>query len=565
MGIRSKLTLIIIALCMGVVIVLTSIFYFEFDAALKERVFLQLSSVKMLKIVQVRETLARKAQEFSLFIQKKEVKESFQQIEYSKSWPHKVGKYILNDKKPQNEEVLIHDISVQDSSGIITLAYTTKLDSQYVVAIIQIPEIQQVLMERTGLGETGESYIVGGDYRLRTQSRFYPQKKPLLIKAETEGVKKGLAGGEGTAVFEDYRGVEVFSAYEAISAFGLQWVLLSEIDHDEALLPLKVLHTNILYVFIIASIVVFFISFLVARKIVKPVLLMANQLQQMSRGVLEHSGETVSRDDEIGEMFHALGQLVETMERTIIFAKMIGNGNFRVAYKLLSNEDKLGKSLLQMREQLKKYREQEEKLITEKQLSLLRGQEMERSRLAKEIHDGLGPLLTSMRLRIQALYLSSEKEKELLDLLDQTISEVRIMSNRLMPSVLEDFGIGEAIANLIKFLRPMVEASIYYKNALTAPMNISDDISISLYRIVQEALNNAIKHAKASEIRLSITQFDDLITLFITDNGVGFNTDGNHTGHGLQNMAERVALLNGSFEITSNKKGTTIDIEIPLI
>ncbi|UII25541.1 ATP-binding protein [Fulvivirga maritima] len=554
-----------ISLIMGVVIVLTSIFYLEFDAALKERVFLQLSSVKMLKIVQVREVLAARAKSFSQLAQQNEANDTFYKLKYFESWPEQIDKYKLLHKLPENGQVLIQDISPQDSSGIITLAYTTKVDTSYVVALIQLPEIQQILMERTGLGETGESYIAGSDLSLRTQSRFYPEKNPLLIKADTEGVKKGLQGEEGTAVFRDYRGTEVFSAYEAITAFGLQWVLLSEIDHNEALFPLKVLRTNILYVLIFTSILVFFISFLVARQIVKPILMMAKQLQKMSRGVLEQSNDSVARDDEIGEMFNALDQLIETMERTIIFAKMIGNGDFKVDYQLLSNEDKLGASLLQMREQLKNYREQEEKLITEKQLSLVRGQEMERSRWAKEIHDGLGPLLTSMRLRIQALYLPEEREKELLSLLDQTINEVRTMSNRLMPSVLEDFGIGEAIANLVKFLQPMVEAPIYFKNALTDPMIIPEDISISLYRIVQESLNNAIKYAKATEIRLSITQFDDLITLFITDNGVGFNVNKNHTGHGLQNMAERVALLNGSFDISSEKSGTTIDIEIPLI
>ncbi|UII19634.1 sensor histidine kinase [Fulvivirga ligni] len=562
MGIRSKLTLIILTLCMAVVLVLTGLFYFQFDTALRDRVFLQLSSVKTLKMVKVREVLQERAEALEKYPAAITSSE-FELVRKFSDWPKTFEGHSIANDSPIEGQTIIKDITTADRA-VITLLYATKRGDEYLIGITEVPEIQTILLERTGLGESGESYIVAADSTLRTQSRFYSDSSFLSIEVKTAGVAEGLAGTSGKGIFNDYRDVEVFSSYEPIDLYGLNWVLLSEIDLKEALMPIKELRSRIIYILLFTLLIVLVISFFTAKLIVRPVLKMEGTLERMSRGVLKRPLYKKNRADEIGLMYKALEQLIQAMEQTITFAHTIGEGNFDAEYTALSKEDELGASLLKMRDQLKLYHKKEEQLTIEKQLSLVRGQEIERSRLAKEMHDGLGPLLTSMRLRIQSLYLPEGNEAELLTLLDQTITEVRRMSNHLMPSVLEDFGLGEAIANLTLFLQNMSGIKIQYKDDLTDALSIPDDISVALYRIAQETLNNVVKHAQATEIRLSVTQFDDYVSFYVEDNGNGFDINKKYSGHGLLNIKDRVAILKGTMHLNSNTQGTIIEIEIPL-
>ena len=93
---------------------------------------------------------------------------------------------------------------------------------------------------------------------------------------------------------------------------------------------------------------------------------------------------------------------------------------------------------------------------------------------------------------------------------------------------------------------------------------IDDSIQITLYRIAQESLNNAIKHSQANEIKLSITAFDKHVSFYVSDDGIGFDPFKNTKGNGLRNMRECVKLANGTLEIDSKKSGTTLEIEIPI-
>jgi len=216
-----------------------------------------------------------------------------------------------------------------------------------------------------------------------------------------------------------------------------------------------------------------------------------------------------------------------------------------------------------MKDKMREYKENEERLLKENQRSILNGEEKERSRLSKEMHDGLEPVLTTLRMNIQAADLTMATKESLLVRLDETIGEVRRISNNLMPSVLVDFGAGEAIGNLIDQVRENSPVNILYKKDMSSESDIDDSINIILYRIAQESLNNAIKHSNASEIKSSVTAFDEHISYFISDNGVGFDQSHSTKGNGIRNMKERVKLANGTFDIRSNGEGTIIEIEIP--
>lgn len=198
-------------------------------------------------------------------------------------------------------------------------------------------------------------------------------------------------------------------------------------------------------------------------------------------------------------------------------------------------------------------------------LALVKGREEERARLAKELHDGIGPLLTTLKLQVGAIEMRLEEKEKLKALIDNTIDEIRRISNNLTPSVLQDFGVGEALRNLISAVRSSVpHLTIRYQSDISHSDRIPHDVQVALYRIAQEGLNNAIRHAQAREIKLSITQFDDRISLFLIDDGRGFNLNQAFEGKGLYNMRFRTDLLRGSFLIASGDDGTAVEVEIPI-
>lgn len=570
--IGNKLALVMIGLCLVVITAVSSLFYIQFDAALKERVFLQLSSVKQLKVSQVESILESRVNRFKAYNRQREKSltggfsgEFFQVFHVSDTFPQSLKGFRLKEPTElASGEIKFQDITQQHSAGELTIAIITRHRGSYVTAITKLPEIQDVLFERTGLGLSGESYLVGSDYYMRTRSRFYPETKPTEIKVEIPAVKIAFEGEEGQLIHPDYRGEKAFSAFQPINNYGLQWAIFSEIDYNEALLPLKILRRNILIALLVVFVFVFIAAYSIARVVVKPVISMKQELNAMSKGIINPPQYDHERADELGQMFAALDQLVRALKQTIEFAGKIGNGQFDANYSLLSEEDRLGQALLMMKEKLSEYQEKERKLIKENQQSLISGQELERSRLSKEMHDGLGPLLTSIRLKIQAMDLSKDEKVNLTRAIDDTIKEVRRMSNNLMPSVLTDFGAGEAIGNLVEQMQKDAPFIILYKNAMNEAAYVPDDIHIAIYRIAQEALNNAIKHSRASEVKISVTQFDEFLSFYISDDGIGFDVDGKYEGHGLRNIRERVKLLNGTIFFESDSDGTTIEAEIPL-
>ncbi len=563
--IGNKLAIIMVGLSLVVIALLSSLFYVQFDRALKERVLLQLSSVKNLKILKIENELEDRLKEFKMLVSNETLLDginknhAFQKIEELAVLVDSLDIAWHNKQQP-----FLIDFTGREGYPSITVGFLVLEEGKYVLGVTEMPEVQDILLERTGLGQTGESYIVGEDLLLKSQSRFY-EGTPTDILVDTEGVKLAMTGDAGNGSIKDYRGVEVFSSYEMISKYGLQWVVLTEIDHQEALFPLHQLRIDLLYMLLLIFVFVLVASYLLSRMFVSPVVYMEKRLNMMSRGIVEGVATDEKGYDEIGRMFDALNRLVTALSATIVFADKIGTGNFDAEYKPLSTEDKLGEALIRMRDRLTEYQQNEERLIKENQKSIINGEEKERSRISKEMHDGVGPLLTTLRMKIQSTDLDPDIERTLLKRLDDTIMEVRRISNNLMPSVLVDFGAGEAIANFINQVKENAEIKILYKNDLTSKSNVDDSIHIFLYRIAQESINNALKHAGATEIRVSVTSFDDHISYYISDNGSGFDVRENHAGNGLRNMRERVKVANGTIDITSDTSGTTIEVEIPIL
>jgi signal transduction histidine kinase len=219
-----------------------------------------------------------------------------------------------------------------------------------------------------------------------------------------------------------------------------------------------------------------------------------------------------------------------------------------------------------------------DQLIFQKQLTskrilsaVLRTEEKERIRFSKELHDGLGPLLSSAKMSISALSGTGQTEANL-DVIrnsgfviDEAIRSLREISNNLSPHVLNEFGLGKGVGNFVARLGSMHDVKITYNTNL-AGERFDADVEVILYRIICELVNNTLKHSGASEAKLDLVYEGESLTLDYSDNGRGFNMRSvTGAGMGLSNMASRINTLNGILEIESERgAGMKAHIEVDL-
>ncbi|GAB2581072.1 sensor histidine kinase [Spirosoma areae] len=266
--------------------------------------------------------------------------------------------------------------------------------------------------------------------------------------------------------------------------------------------------------------------------------------------------------------------------------------------KLLSANKSLKETRQQLFEATKlQYQQQidEQKLRTS---YLIAGQEEERKRLSRELHDGLGQMLTAIKLQIEGLETTltraaateqilpatyAKNLKTLTGLVTQTIQETRTISNNLMPSVLSDFGIVPALKMLAEQDRSEAIDVTFETNLTTDTSRLDKNVEIMLYRVTQEAVSNAVRHANPSHIHIALKERGNILQLLVSDNGQGFQVsqkkqpslvaksslNGEVMKHrppsqGLHNIQERTKLLNGKFKLNSAPgKGTKLQVSVP--
>ncbi|XOV93397.1 MAG: PAS domain S-box protein [Bacteroidota bacterium] len=189
-------------------------------------------------------------------------------------------------------------------------------------------------------------------------------------------------------------------------------------------------------------------------------------------------------------------------------------------------------------------------------------QEKERKTIASNLHDSLGQKLVASKMYLSQLDDgTSEALSKAGKLIDQSINEIRSLSKTLSFYTIQGQGLKSAIEDVLSTFPDNIEVkyiSEFQEEALT------DELSTQIYRIVQEGATNILKYAKASKVELSIKNEKNLLSLFISDNGIGFDTSNEQSGNGLRNIRERVARCNGFIEIISNSKGTSLKIKLPI-
>jgi PAS domain S-box-containing protein len=217
--------------------------------------------------------------------------------------------------------------------------------------------------------------------------------------------------------------------------------------------------------------------------------------------------------------------------------------------------------------------EESQEKLSQLNARFLAAQELERQRISRDLHDDLGQSLMVLKMQLNAVKKSFKRGQQTWDEFDRVIDfvnviadQVRVITRALRPSVLENLGLGKALAQLL------ADFEKYQKIQVSQEMDdvgdlLSPEAQVTVYRIFQECLTNATKHGKATSMQVRLKKNDGVVCIICTDNGIGLDLSdgGREQGLGLAAMEERVRLLQGSFEITSEKgKGTRIAITLPL-
>jgi len=197
-------------------------------------------------------------------------------------------------------------------------------------------------------------------------------------------------------------------------------------------------------------------------------------------------------------------------------------------------------------------------------------QEEERKRIANDLHDDVGAQLSTLKLFIYRINENSfpadtDLKENIKKLIDSSIKGIRRSIKDLSPNALEKFGFEPTIRDLFDAIRKAESIDIKYDSNING-RKFDSKIELNLFRVIQEIINNTLKHAQATEIRIDINSLSDQLHIHIQDNGIGFSLNGNNNkGLGFKNIESRLYLIKGKYVVSSSpENGTSYQINVPL-
>ena len=220
--------------------------------------------------------------------------------------------------------------------------------------------------------------------------------------------------------------------------------------------------------------------------------------------------------------------------------------------------------------QKNKFQQQLNKQQNEMMNTVIAVQDKERKRIAEDLHDSLGSILSAAKLKLSAVADSENGNgrhnyDDTMKLLDEAVNEMRNISHNLLPASLLRLGLVAGLQNLIDKITSKADLRITFIS-YGFKERLNENIEVSIYRIILESFNNIVKHAKAKNVTVQLMQYDNYINILIEDDGIGFenNDDIRRDGIGLNNIFSRVDSMKGKVDIdTRPKAGTVINIDIP--
>ncbi len=296
-------------------------------------------------------------------------------------------------------------------------------------------------------------------------------------------------------------------------------------------------------------------------------------LQEKTRE-LEIKYETKRKDAEIRKQELEIQQKTtqrNNLIRGIGFLLLLGVSLIWGIYSRMQRNKRISLQEKELQNQRYNALEQDQKLLS--MASVLEGQETERIRIAKDLHDGLGGLLTNVKTHFGKIQSEIEKVESLdiyksaNQMIDKAHDEVRRISHNLMPSDLRAGGLPVAVRQLVHEMKTVHELNTDFEMIGFNDARIDEKVELSSYRIIQELINNMLKYANANHAFIQISKFENEIQIVVEDDGVGFDYEKEleSSGLGLKSIQNRVDQLGGHMDVVSSDgRGTSVTINIPI-
>lgn len=429
-----------------------------------------------------------------------------------------------------------------------------------------------------GLGETGETYIVGSDFTMRNDSRFFIQGPEryfkqliklnrdsatvrliqsrstsiLLQGARTEATTDALKGSTDTKIIDDYRNVPVLSSYSPLNIPGVHWVIVAEMDASEAFYFVYTLREKLILAALVILLLGGVLGVLISQTILRPILSLAKTVERFGKG--DHSSRaTVQSGDEIGLLASGFNRMAENIEQ------QTGRLQNEIVERTRAEERlrRSGERLRNLSGHLQSVREEE------------------RKGLAREIHDELGQALSTIKLNLSLLMGelhagSSAVDKHLSsisNIIDATIKSVKRLITELRPGLLDDLGLTAAMQWQAEEFhqRTGIPCRVTF---FPTEILLDADRSTAIFRIFQETLSNVTRHSEARNVVATLSECNDVIDLVVEDDGKGITEEqaANARSFGLLGIRERVRYWGGSVEISGiSGKGTRVAVKMNVV
>lgn len=458
------------------------------------------------------------------------------------------------------EQSVTYMRKLNDSLGLGTalvnlgLAYTQSGDQKNAVALwnesLRISkEIGNTVMEASILLNLGDLYLNTGDYR--SLYAYYNKAFELYTKLE---------GYEGKAIA--LRGISYYyffqKDFEKAKVFGEQ--SLDIINKNNLFLQKKKTLELLSSVYFALQDVVKGHQYQQEATIISDSIL--NDKVRKNTMEVEKKYESEKKDAKIKL------QQADLKSKSILNYILIGSAISLLIISLLGYRNYKHKQNLQQ-QRIVELETQQQLAATE---AVLKGEEQERTRLAKDLHDGLGGMLSGIKHSFQNmkgnLILTLDNAlafERSMDMLDSSIKEMRRVAHNMMPETLVKYGLDTAVKDFCNDINQSGAVKVIYQSVGMEGVEIEQTASITIYRIVQELVNNIIKHAAATQAVVQINKINEQISITVEDDGKGFNTEVLKTSKGIgwSNIKNRIEFLNGKLDVQSEKeKGTSVHIEM---
>lgn len=291
------------------------------------------------------------------FAKKRDMGTNLSADPYKESPLAQIWQTIVKTKQLALQDFAPYSINNGEPTAFLGGPLQTRTGDMLGVLVVQISvkEINTIVQQRDGLGQSGELYLVGSDFLMRSDSFLDPVNRtvsasfqhPDAGKVDTESVRDALAGGTGLAIIEDYRGIRVLSAYTPVEILGNRWALVADLNRSEAFQDVYQLRRTFVWWGLLVFGVVAMSAVMFARSLTRPLLDAVQIANQVAQGDLQISF-SIRSEDEIGQLLHAMQTMTTYIQDVAEVANKISQKNLQVEVRPKSEHDVLNHSLLRM-------------------------------------------------------------------------------------------------------------------------------------------------------------------------------------------------------------------------